>query len=117
MPVLVSPSCKVLTKDTGRWVSSEAGHSRKETRPVLPQMVSIYLTCGSRTDYRCLGPHLDFQIRSSREEARRLCFHLAAQARFVIRRELTRRVEPGALGRRPPAWSQLPVRAALSLLL
>ena len=60
MPVLVSPSCKALTKDTGRWVSSEAGHSRKETRPVLPQMVPIYLTCGSRTDYRCLGPHLDF---------------------------------------------------------
>ena len=26
MPVLVSPSCKALTKDTGRWVSSEAGH-------------------------------------------------------------------------------------------
>ena len=117
MPVLVSPSCKAVTKDTGRWVSSEAGHSGKETRPVLPQMVPIYLTCGSRTDDRCLGPHLDFPIRSSREEARRLCFHLASQARFVIRREISRREELRALGRRPPAWSRVPVRAGMSVLL
>ena len=117
MPVLVSPSCKALTKDTGRWVISEAGHSGEETRPVLPQMVPIYLTSGSRTNCRCLGPHLDFLIRSSREEARRLCFHLASQARFVIRREITRREEHRALGRRPPPWSQVPVRAGVSVLL
>lgn len=89
----------------------------EETRPVLPQMVPTYLTSGSRTNCRCLGPHLDFLIRSSREEARRLCFHLASQARFVIRREITRREEHGALGRRPPAWSRVPVRAGVSVLL
>ena len=116
MPVLVSPSCKALTNDTGRWVSSEAGHLGKETRPVLPQMVPIYLTSGSRTNCRCLGPHLDFLIRLSREQARCLCFNLASQARFVIRCQITRE-EHRALGRCPPAWSQVPVRAGVSVLL
>lgn len=53
MPVLVSPSCKRSPKIQAGGVRLRGWPLQEGSGMMLPQMVPIYLTCGSRTDYRC----------------------------------------------------------------
>lgn len=114
IPVLPLLLCKALTEDVGTWMRSEAGDTGEGTRPVLPQRMTICLTCRARIKYRCLGPFVDSLIRLSGGGRAGSCvFTWLHQVRLLIRLEITRREERCVVGKRPSAWSQAPVRTGM----